>query len=95
MNLMKLTGNLHKSKLIKCKKEERMPKKRNKLQQRRADIKRREKINRENYMENQRKYREYTNQIFNEGLQLMSMNRNFKQEPKDGEVSEQIEDEGS
>ena len=46
-------------------------------------------------MENQRKYREYTNQIFNEGLQLMSMNRNFKQEPKDGEVSEQIEDEGS
>ncbi len=72
-----------------------MPKKRNKLQQRRADIKRREKINRENYMENQRKYREYTNQIFNEGLQLMSMNRNFKQEPKDGEVSEQIEDEGS
>ena len=72
-----------------------MPKKRNKLQQRRADIKRREKINRENYMENQRKYREYTNQIFNEGLQLMSINRNFKQEPKDGEVSEQIEDEGS
>ena len=72
-----------------------MPKKTNKLQQRRADIKRREKINRENYMENQRKYREYTNQIFNEGLQLMSMNRNFKQEPKDGEVSEQIEDEGS
>ena len=72
-----------------------MPKKRNKLQQRRADIKRRGKINRENYMENQRKYREYTNQIFNEGLQLMSMNRNFKQEPKDGEVSEQIEDEGS
>ena len=72
-----------------------MPKKRNKLQQRRADIKRREKINRENYMENQRKYREYTNQIFNEGLQLMSMNRNFKQEPKDGEVSEQIEDDGS
>ena len=72
-----------------------MPKKRNKLQQRRADIKRREKINRENYMENQRKYREYTNQIFNEGLQLMSMIRNFKQEPKDGEVSEQIEDDGS
>ena len=72
-----------------------MPKKRNKVKQRRADIKRREKINRENYMENQRKYREYTNQIFNEGLQLMSMNRNFKQEPKDGEVSEQIEDEGS
>ena len=72
-----------------------MPKKRNKLQQRRADIKRREKINRKNYMENQRKYREYTNQIFNEGLQLMSMNRNFKQEIKDGEVVEQIEDEVS
>ncbi len=72
-----------------------MPKKRNKLQQRRADIKRREKINRENYMENQRKYREYTNQIFNEGLQLMSMNRNFKQESKDGEVGEQIENEVS
>ena len=72
-----------------------MPKKRNKLQQRRADIKRREKINRKNYMENQRKHREYTNQIFNEGLQLMSMNRNFKQEPKDGEVVEQIEDEVS
>ena len=51
-----------------------MPK-RNKLQLRRYKRKKEEKQNRINYYENQKKYQEYANQIFNEGLQLIRMNR--------------------
>tara|TARA_R110002020_G_scaffold163006_6_gene348963 strand:+ start:579 stop:761 length:183 start_codon:yes stop_codon:yes gene_type:complete len=44
--------------------------KRNKLQQRRADFKRKVR----QHQEYQVKMRQYTNQVINEGLQLMRMN---------------------
>lgn len=62
-----------------------MPRKRNKLQQRRSDEKKREKLNRENYMHNQQKFQQYAQEVYNESVQIMKLNayKNSRKEEAD------------
>ena len=70
-----------------------MPKKRNKLQERRSKQKKNEKVNREVHLENQRKFQIYTNEVFNEGLQLMRMNAHKKIEVNNVKEVEEAKEE--